>query len=383
MSRSNIDEYMFDPGLEDLPLPAEFGAYGSGAEYGNAAAEDVAAPEDVIPLEFPVAPAEFGEGKDRSSFTEGGSRGSRRSVIKKIMFATIASVIAGVVIIYASFNVDPLGSDFLLKGLFPPASGPVTPVTPGSATSFPKLPNLNPDYAGTCAWSGLGSEEYILVDNTTYIAAGTTFTGAFGLPVGTVPGASYNSATNTLTLTNYSGSSIEVNLMGNGFTIELVGGNSLDKITVYGSTYGGSVTFTGSGTLVLNKSGKESSGLFLQCESSPSCVMIDKGVTLDVYGTEAIMVVGTTLDQGIYTLDPIQITGGTGQSVTVTEVRTLVLDKNGNYLADEYGNRAAVAATADDIRKQLGVVDYYDFSVADETGKPSQHVIFAPAASSP
>ena len=332
-------------------------------------------------MEIPAASSESEEGG--GSRTRIGSaresKKARRGIIKKLMFVTLASVIAGVTIVYSSFNVDPLGSDFLVKGLFPPSgSSSTTPVTPGSS-SFPKLPNLNPDYAGTGAWSGLGSEEYILADGNTYIAAGTTFTGAFGVPVGTVPGASYDSATNTLTLTNYSGTSLEVNLMGNGFTIELVGGNSLDNITVYGSMYGGSVTFTGNGTLVLNKSGNASSGLFLQCESSPSCVMIDKGVTLDIYGTEAIMVVGTTLDQGIYTLDPIRITGGTQQSVTVTEVRTLVLDKNGNYLADENGNVAGVRATAADIRRDLGVDDYYDYSIADESGNPSAHVIFSPA----
>ena len=387
MVQSSADEFIFDPGIEDAPLPAEFGEYGGITDFG------APAPEETVPLEIPVTLSEqetggpdirtgAGAGENLSK-----SKKTRHEIVKKIMYVMIASVVAGVTMIYSSFGVDPLGSDFLVKGLFPPSgSSSTTPVTPGSS-SFPKLPNLNPEYAGNYAWSGLGSEEYILINNTTYIVAGTAFTtgGALGTNVtpGTVPGAVYDSATNTLTLTNFTGSSIETNLMGNGFTIELVGGNSLDHLSVWGASYGGSVTFTGTGTLVLNKGGGKGhpvgdAGLYLACEESASCVMIDKGVTLDIYGQNAIIIEMTTLEQAIYTLDPIVVTGGTLQKGNFVEKKYYLTDENGNLIVDENGEFVTKTMTTEDVAKQEGIA-LYDYSVVDETGRPSQHVLFTPA----
>ncbi len=101
-------------------------------------------------------------------------------------------------------------------------------------------------------------------------------------PIGPIPGASYDLATNTLTLENFTGRQINVNMMGNGFKIKLVGDNYLEQILVWGFGYGGSVTFTGDGSLTLYNSGGKA--LVLEAEDSESCIMIDKGVSLDIYG---------------------------------------------------------------------------------------------------
>ena len=105
--------------------------------------------------------------------------------------------------------------------------------------------------AGGTAWSGLGSEEYLYVDSQ-YLHAGTIYTDN-GTAIGTVSGASYDKTTNTLTLNNFTGGVIDANLLGNGFKIELIGENSLDYICIWGAMYGGSVTFTGSGSIKINE----------------------------------------------------------------------------------------------------------------------------------
>nr|MCR4727745.1 hypothetical protein [Lachnospiraceae bacterium] len=123
-------------------------------------------------------------------------------------------------------------------------------------------------------------------------------------PIGPIQGASYDPATNTLTLENFTGRMIEANMMGNGFKIKLVGENHLDEIVVWGFGYGGSVTFTGDGSLTLyNPGGK---ALVLEAEDSESCIMIDKGVSLDIYGDYgAVWVSRTTAKKGLYYLEPL------------------------------------------------------------------------------
>ena len=93
-----------------------------------------------------------------------------------------------------------------------------------------------------------------------------------------IPGASYDEATNTLTLNNYTGEFLNVNLMGNGFKLRLVGENELKGIVVWGFMYGGSLTITGDGKLTINHT--NTPGIRMECESSASCLMIDSNVTL-------------------------------------------------------------------------------------------------------
>ncbi len=134
------------------------------------------------------------------------------------------------------------------------------------------------------------------------------------LPIGPIPGASYDEATNTLTLTNFTGDYLNANLMGNGFKLKLVGDNNLKGIVVWGFMYGGSLTITGDGTLTINSS--HSPGIRLECENSPSCLMIDSNVTLKINsGTGPIKVLDSTLDKGIYYLKPLEVIGPQGSNL--------------------------------------------------------------------
>ncbi|MBR5410917.1 MAG: hypothetical protein IK104_09600 [Clostridia bacterium] len=181
--------------------------------------------------------------------------------------------------------------------------------------AFPPLPNLAPQ---TYDIQGYGSEHYIRFmdgdyDNWKYLIAGTYWTESEGHPISTVPGASYDLATNTLTLNNFTGPALDVNLMGNGFTINLIGVNRLAGLQVWGFMYGGSVTITGSGTLILNEGSANSMGLVMNAEWSQSCLMIDREATLEVYGSEqAIGIFDTTMPKSIYFLKPVQMTGSRG-----------------------------------------------------------------------
>lgn len=253
-----------------------------------------------------------------------------------------------------TINGTPMTYDFGMAGLAIIEVTTMTPTNSAQSESFPSLPNLDPDFAGEYAWAGMGSEEYIrlydpaLGSASPYIHAGTAYTSGNALPwivePQDMPGVSYDRTTNTLTLDNYSGDAIlDVNLMGNGFTIRLIGENHLSQLLVWGAMYGGSVTLTGDGSLTLNETGTEASGLVLEAEQSESCLMIDRQVTLEVFGDPAILITSTRMEKAVYALEPITVTGGTPSGAS---------DGSENPL--------------------------YDHSVVDEDGNPSRHVIFSP-----
>ena len=130
-----------------------------------------------------------------------------------------------------------------------------------------------------------------------------------------LPGAYYDEATNTLTLDNYTGQFLNVNLMGNGFKLKLVGDNELTGIVVWGFMYGGSLTITGDGKLTLNGKGG-TQAIRLECENSPSCLMIDSNVTIEIKGGSGnVAVIDSTLDKGIYYLKPLEVKGPTGENL--------------------------------------------------------------------
>ena len=209
------------------------------------------------------------------------------------------------------------------------------------------------------AWASMGSTD----------AAGNYVPNTLVTPAN----AAYDPATNTLTLTNFSAHELDVNLMGNGFRIELVGSNVLDRLCVWGAYYGGSVTLTGSGTLTVNKSGNSGDGvgIRLQGEFSQSCLMIDRGATVDVYGSPAILIGATSMEQSLYWLSPVIMTGGEMKNGDFVQYSAPIYDANGNYLGNE-------TLTISEISKRDGIA-WYDSSVVDENGNASAHVRFAPA----
>lgn len=193
------------------------------------------------------------------------------------------------------------------------------------SSDFPELSNLEPDWEGQMSWTDYGPELYLYctVDGEPhYLVSGE----AIGQQLTSAPGISYDRDANTLTLDHFTGEIIEANLMGNGFTIRLIGENHVEKILLWGAMYGGSVTFTGDGNLILNESrsweisyalgtsgqGMTSEmGLKILAEGSESCVMIESGVTLEIHGEVPICVEDTFLEEGIFVAKDMAVSDAT------------------------------------------------------------------------
>lgn len=217
--------------------------------------------------------------------------------------------------------------------------------------SLPKLPNLAPDFAGDYAWSTMGSEEYVRMFVTgdsdfRFLQMGGAWA-SMGGQLADVPGATYDAGTNTLTLENCTAECIDVNLMGNSFTIRVIGDNHIGYIQMWGAMYAGSVTFTGDGMLTINEQQKSNIGLFINGECSPSAILVDRGVDIEIYGqTYAIAVADTTLSNPICFVNGQTILGG------------------GVRFVDPY--------TADD------GTTYYNAYVITPDGNPATYVTFEP-----
>ena len=101
-----------------------------------------------------------------------------------------------------------------------------------------------------------------------------------------VPGAVYDRATNTLTLTNFNKPNygLQMNMMGDDFKIKVVGECALAGVVSYGYGWGCSVTLTGDGTLTVNEKLFTADGAFVfypeDCETSVLTVGPDVSVHL-------------------------------------------------------------------------------------------------------
>lgn len=161
-------------------------------------------------------------------------------------------------------------------------------------------------------------------------------------------GAVYDPETNTLTLNNFHPEgedyALEANMMGNNFTLVLHGENRLSRITMWGWYFGGSLTITGNGSLVVNEKQTSGVGLYFRSEYSQSCLMIDRNVTLTLYGSPdiensaALYFYATTEPQGLYYLKPQIMDGG-----TLTTLQNAELSMGSVYvfgIMDEDGNHS-------------------------------------------
>ena len=182
---------------------------------------------------------------------------------------------------------------------------------------FPALSNLYPDYDGNYAGDNYGPEYFIRIrygenDPFTYLKAGACWEQWDNAVETTVSGAWYDEDTNTLTLSNFEAYMLDVNLMGNGFTIRLIGNNYIDLLQIWGFQYGGSLKLTGDGSLVVNDHyANANGGLIMWAEGSETCLMIDNGVTLECYGSTALMIYQTTMTDAIYYGSDIELSDGT------------------------------------------------------------------------
>ena len=103
--------------------------------------------------------------------------------------------------------------------------------------------------------------------------------------ISTVKNISYDKKTNTLTLNGYQEAEkkIVANEMGDDFKVKVVGNNQIQGITVWGYSYGGSLTLEGNGSLEINKNRVQGEPIFLQAEESNAQFKVKQGVTLKVY----------------------------------------------------------------------------------------------------
>ena len=98
-------------------------------------------------------------------------------------------------------------------------------------------------------------------------------------------GAGYNRNTNTLTITNLSADNMimETNVMGDDFTLNVVGNCSIGQIKVWGDGYGGTLNIVGDGTLTVNANEIYDNAIVLNAESSNSALKFGAGVKVNLY----------------------------------------------------------------------------------------------------
>lgn len=328
----------------------------------------------VLPDEYPSTQEYIGQKDEFPSFPsfvpltdeyqgESGSqevKEEKHRRIKRMLFMPVASAIAAVSIVFASFGYDPLGNDFLNSSSGAPSSPSGENLfTDHADKAFPVLSNLEPN--GPIEGFGILNEEFICIQSSTedlYLLSGSAW-GYYDengdwhtAPISTIEGIRYDPDSNTLTLDNYNGPVLNVNLMGNSFTIRLIGDNSLDRVFIWGFHYGGSVKITGTGSLTVNRDMKFDTGIELLAEFSETCLMLDSGIHLEVSGKEmAVIVHATNMEKAIYYLEPLTLYGG--------------IRRGGDYIIQM------------DNQYSSAYGDFHDYTiVTDEKGTPSKFVIF-------
>lgn len=312
--------------------------------------------------EFPSSPASvpLSDEYQGESGSQEAKEEKKHRRIKRMLFMPVASAIAAVSIVFASFGYDPLGNDFLNSSSDTPSSPSGENLfTDHADKAFPVLSNLEPN--GPIEGFGILNEEFICIQSSTedlYLLSGSAW-GYYDdngdwhtAPISTIEGIRYDPDSNTLTLDNYNGPVLNVNLMGNSFTIRLIGDNSLDRVFIWGFHYGGSVKITGTGSLTVNRDMKFDTGIELLAEFSETCLMLDSGIHLEVSGKEmAVIVHATNMEKAIYYLEPLTLYGG------IRRGGDYIIQMNNQY-SSAYG-------------------DFHDYTiVTDEKGTPSKFVIF-------
>ena len=272
--------------------------------------------------------------------------------------------------LYAVYRVDIYYK--AVAGSATPDDTPTpTPTTAVVDVDFPTLPNQNPDFSGSSTFGN--SEVFIsalLPGESTdrYLISGDDWVEGIN-ESSEIPGISYDTSTNTLTLENCTLSRLVTNVMGNGFRIKLVGDNHIGTLLVWGFYYGGSLTLTGDGTLTINEDRTNNIGLLLNAELSDTALMIERGIDVNVYGTDAAIVIGrTTLEQSVYYHSGTVLSGGEFVNGAFLTHDHLVRDEDGNYVG-------WIQGTIDELRETTGETSYDSLAV-DADGNLSTELHF-------
>ncbi len=248
----------------------------------------------------------------------------------------------------------------------------VAPTPVVEEDEFPKLKNLDPDWDGDYAWNQYHlSEYYIIITDKSGVQHPIITGEIYDYAEENYAGASYDKKTNTLTINNLDAYLIDVNLMGNGFKLKLEGENKLDFLQVYGAYYGGSLTITGEGSLSVSGNNTRNMGILLNAEQSETCLMIEKGVTLDVQGQKAVVVGTTLMKEGIYYSNSLEMTGGKEGSGEFLPLEYYETDPDTGELVD-------TKMISVNEMSELQGVKLYDHSIVGSDGQPSDHVSFKP-----
>ena len=110
--------------------------------------------------------------------------------------------------------------------------------------------------------------------------------------MGEMTGAVYDRPSNTLTITNFNKPDflLEVNSMGDDFKLKVVGDCSLARIAVWGWDWGGSITITGDGKLVVNENSTMYPAIILYPEySEGERLEIGPDVTVELYSAGGVI----------------------------------------------------------------------------------------------
>lgn len=106
-------------------------------------------------------------------------------------------------------------------------------------------------------------------------------------------GATYDRATNILTVTDLAAENmlLETNVMGDDFTVRVVGDCSVGQIRIWGDGYGGALNLEGNGTLTVNAHRACDNAIVLNAEYAASSLHFGREVTVNLYAKQDVAVV--------------------------------------------------------------------------------------------
>lgn len=133
-----------------------------------------------------------------------------------------------------------------------------------------------------------------------------------------ISGVSYDKSKNTLTLKNVKTTmNIETNVMGDDFKINVVGYNEIGRLSIWGDSYGGNVTITGNGELVINKKKANPCAVLMSAELTNGNFIVDKNVKLKMYAKKGNGVLATYGSTNSNKNKAIQFKGKLDTKVTI------------------------------------------------------------------
>ena len=81
--------------------------------------------------------------------------------------------------------------------------------------------------------------------------------------------------------------------MGDDFKVVVKGENQLRAILIWGDGYGGNLTVSGNGKLIINKNKKQKSAISMYAEGTKGLLTIEKSVNLEAYSQKGAPVIET------------------------------------------------------------------------------------------